>query len=266
MRNLLVVGLLLALVMPTLALGQSDFDGTWKIDLIKSQLPTTSQVFLLQNGTYQCKSCVPIINVKADGQDQKVIGNPYYDTISIRVVDERSMEETGKKNGKVVVTSKMTVSADGNTATLEYTDDSHASDNPVVGRNSMVRVGKSKHSGEAHAISGSWRFSKMEALSDNARTFTLRVEDDTLTMTNPVGESYSAKLDGTEAPYKGDPAVRSVSVRKLSKGTFEETDLHDGKPIRVRRMMIDPADLKTVNTIVTDNLNGASTLLVATKQ
>jgi hypothetical protein len=32
MRNLVVVGLLLALMMPTLALGQTDFDGTWKID------------------------------------------------------------------------------------------------------------------------------------------------------------------------------------------------------------------------------------------
>jgi hypothetical protein len=30
--------------------------------------------------------------------------------------------------------------------------------------------------------------------------------------------------------------------------------------------MIDPADLKTVSTIVTDNLTGASTLLVASKQ
>jgi len=130
----------------------------------------------------------------------------------------------------------------------------------------MVRIGKSKHSAGPHAISGPWRFSKMETLSDNALTFTLRVEDDMLRMTNPIGESYSAKVDGAEAPYKGDPAVSSISVRRLSKGTFEETDLRDGKAIRVKRMMIDPADLKTVNTIVTDNLTGASTLLVAMKQ
>jgi hypothetical protein len=31
-------------------------------------------------------------------------------------------------------------------------------------------------------------------------------------------------------------------------------------------VLIDPADLKTVNTIVTDSLTGASTLLVAAKQ
>lgn len=54
--------------------------------------------------------------------------------------------------------------------------------------------------------------------------------------------------------------------RRLSKGTIEETDLHDGKSIRVKRMMIDPADLKTVNTIVADSVTGASAVLVATKQ
>jgi hypothetical protein len=85
-------------------------------------------------------------------------------------------------------------------------------------------------------------------------------------MTSSTGQSYSAKLDGTDAPYKGDPGVSSVSVKRLSDKTFEETDKRDGKAIRVKRMMIDPADLKTVNTIVTDNLTGASKLLVATKQ
>jgi hypothetical protein len=40
-----------------------------------------------------------------------------------------------------------------------------------------------------------------------------------LSMTNLIGESYSAKLDGTEAPYNGDPGISSVLVRKLSKGT-----------------------------------------------
>jgi hypothetical protein len=185
---------------------------------------------------------------------------------STKVVDERTIEETRKKNSKVVTISKMTVSTDGNTATFDYTDDSHASGDSVTGRDSMVRVGKNKHSAGVHSISGSWRFSKMETLSDKALTFTLRVDNDTLSMTNPIGESYSAKLDGTEAPYKGDPSVSSVSVKRLSKGTIEETDLHDGKAIRVKRMMIDPADLKTVHTIIADSVSGDSAVLVATKQ
>jgi hypothetical protein len=266
MKKIVLIGLLVMLLKPVAAMAQSDFDGTWKIDLAKSVMPAKPDVLLLQNGTYQCKSCVPIINIKADGQDQSVGGNPYYDAISIKVVDDHTIEETKKKGGRVVATSKTTVSPDGSSATFEFTDNSHTNSDPVIGKGSMARVGKGKRPAGAHALSGSWRISKLESLSDSALTFTLKIEDDTVTMTSPTGQSYVAKLDATDAPYKGDPGIGSVSVRRLSPRTLEETDKRDGKPIRVKRMMIDPADLKTVSTIVTDNLTGNSTLLVATKQ
>jgi hypothetical protein len=97
MKKIVLIGLLLMLLKPIAAMAQSDFDGTWKIDLAKSVMPAKPDVLLLQNGTYQCKSCVPIINIKADGQDQSVGGNPYYDAISIKVVDDHTIEETKKK-------------------------------------------------------------------------------------------------------------------------------------------------------------------------
>jgi hypothetical protein len=55
-------------------------------------------------------------------------------------------------------------------------------------------------------------------------------------------------------------------VRRLSKLTLKETDQRDGKTIRVKRWMIDPANVNTINTIVTESLTGDSELLVATKQ
>ena len=64
---------------------------------------------------------------------------------------------------------------------------------------------------------------------DNALTFALNVEDDTLNMTNSIGQSYAAKLDGTDAPYKRDPVISSVSVRRLNRGTFEETENETGR-------------------------------------
>src|SRR3984893_3913062 len=170
-------------------------------------MQTKAEVYLLQNGIYQCKSCVPIVNIKADGQDQPVAGNPYYDTISIKVVDDRTIEETKKKGGRVGETSKTTVSPDGSSATFEFTDNSHTNSDPVIGKGSLVRVGKGKRPAGAHALSGSWRISKMESLSDSALTFTLKIEDDTVIMTSPTGQSYVAKLDATDAPYKGDPGI-----------------------------------------------------------
>jgi hypothetical protein len=47
---------------------------------------------------------------------------------------------------------------------------------------------------------------------------------------------------------------------------FEETEKRDGKAVSVRRMMLDSADLKTMSTIVTDNVTRTRRLLVAIKQ
>ena len=51
MKKIVLIGLLPVLLMPAMAMAQSDFDGTWKIDLAKSVLPTKPDVLLLQNGT-----------------------------------------------------------------------------------------------------------------------------------------------------------------------------------------------------------------------
>ncbi len=92
--------LIASLLMPAMAMAQSVFDGTWKVDLKSAKFPTKPDVFLLQDGMYHCKTCVPPVDVKADGKDQKVSGHPYYDMVSIKVVDARTIEETDKKNGK----------------------------------------------------------------------------------------------------------------------------------------------------------------------
>jgi len=266
MKRLFPVWLLTGLLAPIVTMAQSDFDGTWKIDLNKAVMPNDPDVFILQNGDYQCKTCVPIVSVKADGEDHAVTGNPYYDAISIKVLDDRSIERSEKRNRKIVKTSKMTVSADASTATLEFTDSSVTNAEPVIGKASLTRVVKSKRPPGSHAISGSWRTSKMESLSDNALVFTLKVEGDTLNMTSLTGQSYTAKLDGTEAPYKGDPVINAVSILRLGKDAFIETDKRDGKAIRLKRVMVVPDNDKTINMIVTDNVRKTTVIFAADKQ
>jgi hypothetical protein len=38
----------------------------------------------------------------------------------------------------------------------------------------------------------------------------------------PTGQSYTARLDGADAPYNGDPGTTSVSVKHISHNTLEE--------------------------------------------
>ena len=61
---------LAVLWMPMLAAAQSAFDGTWKVDMNKVDFPKKPDVFLLQDGMYECKTCTPPYKVKADGTDQ----------------------------------------------------------------------------------------------------------------------------------------------------------------------------------------------------
>jgi hypothetical protein len=263
MKKLLFAGVLMSLFMPVLAMAQSAFDGTWKVDISKAQMPQKPDVYLLQNGMYHCKTCVPPVDVKADGQDQKVTGHPYYDTVSIKVVDDRTIEETDKKDGKTVTTAKTMVSADGNTATFEFSDSSATNGDPVTGKGELIRVAKGPAG--SHATSGSWRTSKLDSVSDNGLAITYKVEGGSLTMTSPTGQSYTAKLDGTDAPYKGDPGTTSVSVKSLGKNAIQETDKRDGKVTSVARITV-AADGKTMTVAVDDKLHGSTAQFVAVKQ
>jgi hypothetical protein len=262
MKKSLLFASLLVFLTPIISRAQSSIDGNWKFDLNKIKMPEKPDVYLLQDGIYHCKTCVPPVDVKADGQDQKVRGHPYYDTVAVHVVDDRTVEVTDKKDGKIVLTYKTVVSPDGKIATTEFSDSS-ASTEPVTGKGDATRVAKGPSG--AHAISGSWRNTKAESMSDNAMNVTFKVDADTLNMTAPTGQSYTAKLDGSDAPYKGDPGTTSVSVKRISKNVFEETDKRDGKVITIARMTVGP-DGKTLTMDITDKEHGTTMQLIADKQ
>jgi uncharacterized Zn-binding protein involved in type VI secretion len=263
MKKVIFVGLLVALLVPAQAMAQSAFDGTWKIDLNKAKMPQKPEVLLLQNGKYACKTCVPPIGVAADGQDHPVSGHPYFDTIAIKVVDDHTIQETEKKAGKVVATSSRTVAADGKTAAYEFTDSSNTNADPVTGKGTMSQVARGPAG--SHAISGSWRYSSFDNVSDNGLMFTYKVDGDNLKMTTPTGQSYSAKMDGKDVPYSGDPGTTSVSLKKTGKNALEETDKRDGKVVSIAKMTVS-ADGKTMALTVDDTLHGSTSSFVAIKQ
>ena len=263
MRKTHLCAALAMLLLPILAAAQSPFDGTWKWQVDKVDWSKKPDVYLLQNGMYQCKTCVPPIDVKADGTDQAISGDPYSDTIAIKVINDHEIEITRKKGGKVVGTIKDVVSSDGNTMAFEFSDSSNTNGAPVTGKGEETRVAKGPAG--SNAISGSWRMAKMENMSDNGVVWTFKVNGDELTMTSPTGQSYTAKMDGTEAPMKGDPGITTVSVKKLGKDTIEETDKRDGKLVAVVKSTVTP-DGKTMHIVYEDKQTGQTSRSVAVKQ
>ena len=55
---------------------------------------------------------------KLDGKDYSVTGDPNADMRSYRKVDDRTLDFTGKKGGKITVTGRVVVAADGKSRTI----------------------------------------------------------------------------------------------------------------------------------------------------
>lgn len=264
MKRLLFLVPLGALLLPNLATAQSAFDGTWKISLNNVDWSKKPDVFLLDKGMYTCKTCVPPYTIKADGSDQAVTGHPYFDTVAIKVVSDHEIQEFDKKGGKLVATSKTVISDDGKTATWSFTDSSNTNGGPPVtgkGESTLVMKGPAG----SHAASGSWRITKMADMSDNGLIMSYKVTGDTITMNAKSGQSYTAKLDGTDSPMNGDPGVTSVSVKMVGKNVLEETDKRDGKAISVFTLTVAP-DGKTAKGSALDKLQNRTTNFDIVKQ
>jgi hypothetical protein len=102
----------------------SRFNGTWIIDWASTQLeqPQAPTEFLLAEGMFGTEGQ----RIKADGTDQKVPKTPdrdtRIDTVSVRIVDERTVELVSKKETRTMFTEVDTVSADGKTLTQVVKD------------------------------------------------------------------------------------------------------------------------------------------------
>jgi hypothetical protein len=127
----MVLTLVLCMVVAVVAYA-SPHMGTWKLDEAKSKLGAGAP----KNNTVVYAAAGDSIKVtvdgtdgdgkpahsewtgKFDGKDYPVTGDTTSDMRSYKQIDERTLELTNKKNGKVVVTGKVVVSADGKTRTV----------------------------------------------------------------------------------------------------------------------------------------------------
>ena len=257
--------LLMVLMSPlTMTWAQNPIDGTWKADLSKLKFPEKPDVIVVKDGRYQCPTCVPTkIDIAADGQDQKVTGNPYFDTMSVKIEGPKTVETITKKDGKIVGKERDVVSEDGNQFTSEWTGRT-APDSPEMSAKAVhTRVAPGPAG--AHAISGSWRTEKATDVSESLTTVTFKSIENGLEMSQSNGTSYSAKFDGKDYPYKGDPGTTAVSLKRIDARHIVETDKRDGKVITVVDMTVAP-DGDTLTSAIHDKLAGTTFTIVSNKQ
>jgi hypothetical protein len=234
-------------------------DGTWKGDVSSVKFEQKPDEFLLQNGKYDCKSCIPPVTLAADGAYHPVANHAYYDEESVKVVDPNTVQMSTKLKGRETGKSTMTVSGDGKTLTVNWTDTSVANAKPNTGSFEENRVAAGPAG--SHAISGSWTPAKIASVNQEAITLTLKADADMLHLSSPTGVSYDAKLDGTPAPIKGDPAGATASVKKLSDNSYQETDTAAGKVVNVTTFTLGSDGKLTL--VSEDPRNGSKTTWTA---
>lgn len=263
MKKLLIAATLVAVLAPAVATAQTAFDGTWKTDPSKITFSTKPTVLSFKDGMYDCKTCVYKTVVKTDGADQKVEGNPYTDTLAVKIVDKNTVEMVAKKGGKETNRSKRVVSADGNSMTLEYKNTSPNNGEVTTGKTIFKRVDKDAVG--TNAASGSWLVTKIENVSDNALKVTYKSAGDMMNMSTAGGQSYSAKMDGSDAPMKGNVGVTTVAVKLVGKNVLEEVDKRDGKVTFTTKRTVDAAG-KTLKADWENKLAGTNGSYVMVKQ
>ena len=103
------------------------------------------------------------------------------------------------------------------------------------------------------------------AISGNALETTFKSDGDTVTMSQPPGQSYTAVIGGPDAPFKGDPGTDMVSLKRVGPHAIEETDKQNGAVVWVGTYTISD-DGKTMTTVWTDKRNNTGGSGTSTKE
>ena len=242
MKTVHAVALVGLLAISSVASAQSIFNGTWRPNPQKFSPTRKADAIELIGGVYECRTCEPPYKIKADGLDQVISGNPYYDVLSVRAVDDRTVTRTAKRGGKIVAETKTTVSLDGKSKTDVQTMYDTAP-RPIEFTTHSTRVAVGPRG--SHIVSGEWRMTDGD-VTNHAEDTIFKVSGNTLSMMDRMGRSFSARFDGSDAPYGGSDDFTSVSLKVIDKNTIEESDKKDGKVVKVSLWSVRP-DGKTMH-------------------
>lgn len=263
MKRLLIAGFALALLIPASVFAQNAFTGTWKIDPASMhQTGGKPMVMLLKDGVFTDNS-VPPVSVKADGEDHAVKGQPHFDMMAVKVLDDHALQMTQKKNGKSTWTGTFTAAADGNTAIGTYTSYYDGSE-VATGKVSFNRVGAA--SAGSNAATGSWQFDHVINAGGDAGTYTYHVDGDKIAYKGG-GASYTAIIDGNAVRLMdGGKQDGTVSVKRMGENTLHETFLDKDGKVRATSTMTLSADGKSIKSSNYSAKTKATDISVAIKQ
>lgn len=180
--------------------------------------------------------------------------------MSVKAVDDRTVEFRRRKGDKEVSRNSWTLSEDGSVLTNRFHDATTPGAPPVEGTTTLTRAGPAPAG--AHGVSGKWTPERIADYSEDALNLTYQVSGNTVT-SNVQGQSYTAEIGGPAAPVKGDVGGTTVAVAREGAG-LRETYTRGGKEVGV--YTITPsADGKQITVVNTDPRDGSKSTWTANK-
>jgi len=234
-----------AMLVPAMSwAGEPLLAGTW---IIQPEL-TTFQVFRspvlipplisLDHGVYRRIDCRgDPIEMPADGSFHEVKKQPFFNKMSVRVVDGRRIAIEQKLGDKTTWTGTYTVAKSGAEMTLEFENDVAVT--PVTGAIEYVREGTSVAG--AHPITGTWNPQKLIRLSPSGVSLTFTLERtatgqdgaDSFTFLAGDGRSAEGIADAHDHPLHGTLEGATLSLYHIAPNVWTMNHKQNGTPVEM---------------------------------
>jgi hypothetical protein len=201
------------LTLPSNALADTPFDGTWKLNTAKSDLAGETMSFKMAGaGTWKYTDSDQSYTFKADGTP---IVTPMGMQRTFKKTGDGTFESTNTKGGVLLSTSTWTLSADGKTLEIE-------SKGTKPNGDTFDNSTTFSHTSAGKGLEGSWKSTKVALSSPNSLTLATSGSDVTLTI-SAIKATCQAKWDGKDYPASG-PTVSdglTLALTKTSAKSFK---------------------------------------------
>jgi hypothetical protein len=216
---------LIALLLPLPLLAGTPFAGTWTVQPPLTEFSGKSLGLSIETGVYKRTSCSVADEVAADGADHALNGDPYFDTMSVRVPDKRTAEVVQKTAGKVTWQGRYSVERDLRAMTLKYED--RRATKAVTGEIRFER--EDSVAPHSHALTGTWRPVKVLELSPSALTLEFQDTEGGLMLHAGDGRSFNIKFSpSSNEPLQGYLPGAMVHLGRRAPNTLQMNRTQNG--------------------------------------
>jgi hypothetical protein len=235
-----------------------EWDGTWKLDPFRCQLPGSNfQIALDGQGQYSIDYGAFKEHFRCDGQEYSLISGK---TISCIQRSASAFDSTAKKDGILLNTAHWELSADQTRLSITMT--APRSHGPVRSKEIVY-----ERTAGTKGFEGTWR--DVNSLSDRPQLLVLAVHDQNLHYGFPeVGQYADVELNGSEAPWNGPntPQGSTIAVRVQDRRSFLVFRKIGGQILNQGSMQISADGRTLVEEVWSPDRPDLKTILVYEKQ